>query len=160
METTINIHCEIFDRIATLSKSWRISRSELIMMLVREMMNSIPDTELIGKMVRYQEQMGPESWRKLHLQVRMDEYEYLLDLRKLFKMSVSLIVAFALKKYKIMKKTIPDNYQFKNYVVIREVVDNIISWRIYWGYPRTLKHLLPPPEAKASGGLHCASPPT
>lgn len=148
--------------IAMVSESWGIKRSELIMKLVKEMMNSIPDTEQMGNLIRYQERSGPESWRRVHLQVRMDEYEYLLDLRKFFKMSVSLIVAYAVKKYlnKITKNLNTDNYQFKNYVVIREVVDNIISWRIYWGYPRTIEHLLPPRRSKTTGESYRTSHPT
>ncbi len=144
METTINIHYDVLEKITRAANVYGISRSGIIMLIIREMMSSIPDTVRMGKMVRYQSSSGPDTWHTFHIQVRMDEYEYLLDLRKLFKMSVSLIIAYAAERYikKLMRTKGTDNYQFNNYVVIREVVDNIICWRLYWGYPRNLGEML------------------
>ncbi len=150
METTINMHLVTFKRLSKASELCGVSRSELIMKLVKEMMNSTPDNRSLGKMVQYQERCEPDCWRRFHLQVRMDEYDYMLDLRKFFKMSVSLIIAFAVRKYlnKIIKNINTDNYPFKNYVIIREIVDTIICWRIFWGYPRNMTHHLPSPPIK------------
>jgi hypothetical protein len=145
METTINLHIDNLTKITHAAELCGISRSETIMLIIKEMMNHIPDADRIGNMVRYQNRSNPDEWHTFHIQVRMDEYEYLLDLRKLFKMSVSLIIAYAVERYlkKLIKLKGTDNYRFKNYVVIREVVDSIICWRLYWGYPRNLEKLIP-----------------
>ena len=144
------MHIDIFNKISRTSELCGVSRSELILVLIKKMMNTAPDRRSLGKMVQYQGRCNPDCWRRFHLQVRMDEYDYMLDLRKFFKMSVSLIVAFAVIKYlnKILKNNITDKYHFKNYVVIREVVDTIICWRIYWGYPRNMAHHLPSPPTR------------
>lgn len=145
METTINLHIDNLNKITHAAELCGISRSETIMLITKEMMNHIPDTDHMGNMVRYQNRSKPGEWHTFHIQLGMDEYEYLLDLRKLFKMSVSLIIAYAVKRYlkKLIKHRGADNYRFKNYVVIREVVDSIICWHIYWGYPRNLGKLIP-----------------
>ena len=73
-----------------------------------------------------------------------DEYEYFLDLRKLLKKSISAIVAYAVKKYfkGIIKSNITDNYPFKNYVIIKETINNVITWRLFWGYPEKMEKIL------------------
>lgn len=144
METTVNIHIDILNKIAGASRERGISRSELIVQLIKKAMDDIYDPVRIGQMVQYQERKSPGEWHTFHVQLRMDEYEYLLDLRKLLKMSVSLILAYAVHKFleKIMKGHLTDNYQYKNYVVIKEMIDDIISWRFIWGYPPGIKKLL------------------
>lgn len=59
-------------------------------------------------------------------------------------MSVSLILAYAVERYlaEILKTNISDNYQFRNYTVIREDIDNIISWRLIWGFSVNIMHKL------------------
>ena len=76
--------------------------------------------------------------------MRADEYEYFLDLRKILKMSVSLIVAYAVEKFldMLMKENNTDNNRYRNYIIAREVIDNIICWKLIWGFPRNLKKLL------------------
>ncbi|MBN1497723.1 MAG: hypothetical protein JXA07_13190 [Spirochaetes bacterium] len=147
METTLNIGVDVFGQIAAAADIRGISRSTLITSLLKCVMNDIPDSTRIGKMVKYQERRSSADWHVFHLSLREDEYEYFLDLRKLFKMSLSLILVYSVKKYlsKMMKKNSTDNYSYKNYVLIRELIDNIISWRILWGYPPDIEHLLPPP---------------
>jgi hypothetical protein len=83
------------------------------------------------------------DWRTFHLTVREDDYEFLLDLRKLMKMSVSRILAYAVKRYlRGLKKNITDNNRFFNYTVLREIIDGVICWRFFWGFPRGIAKLL------------------
>lgn len=145
METTVNIRIDILNRINIAAESWGISQSAVIMILIRQLMNEIPDQEHPVKMVRYQKRGGADGWHTFHIQVNWDEYDFLQDVRKFFRMSVSLAVAYSVNKYlrNLMRNRNTDNYRFQNYIVIREIVDNIISWRIFWGYPRTIGKLIP-----------------
>ncbi|OHD63030.1 MAG: hypothetical protein A2176_09420 [Spirochaetes bacterium RBG_13_51_14] len=74
--------------------------------------------------------------------LKPDEYEFFLDLRKVFKQSVSRLVAYAIDKYldeitqKIRKGS--DNYRFKNYAISRIIIEGVICWVLYWGVPRKL----------------------
>jgi hypothetical protein len=146
METTVNIHVDLLQTLNLEAQSRRISRSELAVILIKMLMDNIPEPVRPWRMVRYQKNADKHVWRRFHIQLREDDYEYLLDLRKLLKMSVSRLLAYAIKKFlnRLMKNKITDNYQYHNYVVIREIIDNIISWRFIWGYPPTIEKLLPP----------------
>ena len=137
METTLNIHAHILEKISLAARSRGMSRSEMIILLIKKAMDDIPDPARIGRMVRYQRRSMPTEWCTFHVQLRMDDYEFFLDLRKLLKMSVSLIITYAIKKYVKKSKAIiyTDNNRYKNYAIIKERVDNIICWRLFWGYP-------------------------
>ncbi|HNW29884.1 MAG TPA: hypothetical protein PKN50_15505 [Spirochaetota bacterium] len=145
METTLNIHTDILEQVNRAARLRCISRSEMIIMLIKRIMDDVSNSVRFGRMVQYQKRSGPDVWHTVHLQVRMDDYEYLLDLRRLLKMSVSLILAYAVRKYlnEIMEKKATDNNQYKNYVLIKEIFNATICWRLIWGYPPGIEKLLP-----------------
>ncbi|MBN2160155.1 MAG: hypothetical protein JW807_12225 [Spirochaetes bacterium] len=146
METTLNINYEILEKLLEAAGDAGVSRSEMIVTLIKKAMDDIPDPARMGTMVRYQKRRKRGEWRRIHLQIRIDDYEYFLDLRKLLKMSVSYILAYAVKKYLpglIINKT--DNNRYRNYVVIRDTIDNVICWKILWGWPYTIEKILPHP---------------
>ncbi len=154
METTLNLHNSILEKLARAASIKRISRSEMIILLLKNAMNEIPDPGRLGMMVRYQKKSRPEDWHRFHLRLRMDEYEFFLDLRKLLKMSVSLILAYAVNKFlnSILKNNITDNNRYKNYIIIKEYIDSIICWKFIWGYPRNIeKYIFPDNPADQPG---------
>lgn len=144
METTLNIHARILNQIARAAELKGLSRSEMIVILIKKVMDEKWKSLPVGRMVKYQDKGSPGDWHAFHLQLREDDYEYFLDLRKLLKMSVSLILAYAVDKYlqQLITGDITDNYRFIHYVVVKELVENIICWRFYWGCPPTLKKYL------------------
>jgi hypothetical protein len=144
METTLNVHNEIFAKITRAARLKDMSRSDVIIHLIKKTMDEIYDPVRIGKMIRYQNRCRPDEWHTFHIRLRMDDYEYFLDLRKLLKMSVSLILAYAVEKFldEMLKKNVSDNYQYINYIVVKELIDNIISWKFIWGFtPKIIKQL-------------------
>ncbi len=145
METTLNIHTDILEQINRAAQLRCISRSDMIVVLIKRIMDDVSNSVRFGRMIRYQERSCPDTWHTVHVQLRPDDYEYLLDLRRLLKMSVSLILAYAVKRYlnRIMEKKKTDNYQYKNYVIIKEVFNNTICWRLIWGYPPGIEKILP-----------------
>jgi hypothetical protein len=144
METTLNIRTNISAKICLAARSRGISRSVMIVILIKQVMDDISEPGRMGRMVRYQERCRPDDWHTFHLYVREDDYEYFLDLRKLLKMSVSLILAYAADKYldKLLKKMGTDNNRYRNYVIIKEVIDNIICWKFIWGFPPNIEKLI------------------
>ncbi len=137
METTLNIHREILNQISEAAQIRSISRSEMIAYLLKEVMGEISDHGSLGSTVKYQKGRKPCNWHRFHVTVKDDMYEYWQDLRKLLKMSVSFILAFAVRKYlsKLMNKKIADNYRFLYYSIKKEVEKNVIIWKNIWGLP-------------------------
>ena len=144
METTLNIRADILEQIAGAAHANNMSCSEMIALLMQKVTADIANPGRIGRMVQYQGRRSSHDWRVFHVQVREDMYEYWLDLRKLMKMSVSLILAYAVKKFlcKLMKISNTDNYLYKNYIIIKEIVDFVIVWKFIWGYPPNLEKIL------------------
>ena len=143
METTINIRTDILEQITSAAQAQSISCSELIALLIQKASADIANPGRIGSMVQYQGRRSSYDWCIFHVQVREDVYEYWLDLRKLLKMSVSLILAYAVKRFlgkpKIMTTT--DNYLCKHYIIMKEVIDTVIVWKFIWGFPPNLGKL-------------------
>lgn len=140
METTLYIHSDILEKINYAARIRRTSRSDMIVMLLREVMIDMPDPAGAGKMVQYQKKGRDNEWHRVHVSLRMDEYEYFLDLRRFMKMSVSLILAYAVKRYlkQLIIKNETDNYQPKNYILAKTVIDSIVCWTLIWGFPPNL----------------------
>ena len=137
METTLNIHREIFNQITEAAQVRSISCSEMISYLLKEVIGETSEHGRLGSTVRYQKRHHPCDWHKFHAKVEEDMYEYWQDLRRLLKRSVSLILALAVKKYlsKLMKEKNADNYRFTYYLIKKKVVNNAIIWKFIWGLP-------------------------
>ena len=144
METTLNIRHDLLQQIARVAQSEGVSRSEIIMFLIKKTTADMSSPEGFGSLVRYQSRQKSGNWRVFHVQVREDMYEYWLDLRKLLKSSVSLILARAVVKYlgKPLEKNGTDNYRCTNYVLMKTVFRDVIVWKLIWGYPPDLEKLL------------------
>lgn len=143
METTLNVRNDILEKINQAAQLRGISRSEMIIMLIKNVMKDVQNSVRFGIRVRYQKRSNPHSSETVHVLVGMDDYEYLQDLRRLLKMSISLILAKAVKKFlkEIMKKNDTDNY-FKNYILIKEIFNDVICWKLVWGFPPGVEQIL------------------
>ncbi len=160
IETTLNMHVEILERIEFASKRLNKSRMYIIRMLLAKMIEDDKKLKRMWSPVKYQDRDMSGNWHVFHLTLRQDEYEYGLDLRKIYRMSLSAVVAYAVDKYldeivlkfsKLDDEAITDNYLYKNYIIAYRLVEGVHSWRIYWGY--THKDLFKP----AVGNIHANS---
>lgn len=145
--TTFNMHHDTLEKITV--TAWRLgmSRRHVIMMLLMRLMND-QEVAMGGfTAVKYQSDDDSGKWHRFHFRFKPDEYEFCVDLRKLCKCSVSLLIAKAADKYcgDMLKDNFVDKYpKFSNYVLHRELNDGIICWHLYWGYPAEhLKNIIP-----------------
>ena len=144
IETTLNIEKKIMNDINNSSSNAGISRSKIIKLLFAR---TIKDNHKLVKSnhgIVYQDSDDNNEWHKFHIVYRIDEYEYYLDMRKLFKMSLSRILAYAVKNYlrEVMekltaknRKKFTDNYPLKNYITIKDMTTGVVCWKLFWGIP-------------------------
>jgi hypothetical protein len=142
MFTTININTEHMNYIAESAQKAGVSRSILILNLLKEFQSTQHKNKPRQKVV-YQEPAPAESWHTFHLSLSESEYNHLLDMRRYFKMSVSLIIALAIGRYLssylsgitgIVQNT--DSYRFPNYIFTEGETYNGIRYFVqYWGVP-------------------------
>ena len=104
------------------------------------------------KQIKYRPK-GSE-WKRLHLVLYNDEYEFFLDVKKLWKMSLAMVIAYCidnvlfkflefLTKVEEDEDYYTDNYRYSGYAVeIGEDAD-IFFFTLYWGpHPAIVKKAL------------------
>jgi hypothetical protein len=145
IESTIHVHKSTME---TLNKGVVITgrtRTYIIKMLMQRVMRDNQKFIKSYSRVKYQERDLKENWNSIHVSLNEYEYEYYLDMRKFYKMSVSYILAYAAMRYmdEILNEfykrgNSTDNYFYKNYVFIKKIINKVICWQIYWGIPSHL----------------------
>ena len=135
-----------------LNKSAQISgktRTFIIKLLMQRVMSNSQKLLKSSSRVRYQERDAKENWCRLHIIMNEYEYEYYFDMRKFYKMSVSLILAYAVRKYldEIVNKLLDrnnstDKYFYKGYIFMKETLDGVTCWKTYWGIPLKLPTMI------------------
>lgn len=141
IETTLHVNKRTLERINECAEKTRRSRTFIIKLLMQRMMNANRRMLKKNSRVKYQERSLKENWHSIHILLNEYEYEYYLDMRKFFKMSVSYILAYAVLRYldKLLDRNInTDNYSYKNYIFMMKAFDGTILWQIYWGIPPQL----------------------
>jgi hypothetical protein len=144
MKTTINMKKDVLQALTKYAQSRGISRTKMAIILLKKEMSEISTRECMGTLVRYQKRARPGDWQKFHIRFRPDEYEYVQDLRRLSKFSVAYILQRAINKYMSNERNYNegDNYPYTNYLIIKDIVNNIICWKYYWGYPIGIEKIL------------------
>ncbi len=135
IETTINIDKALLEKIEYASQISKISKSKIITMLIKAYISENPKIHM-HKRVRYQKRRNKSKWHCLHISINSDIYERCIDMRKLFKMSVSLIVASSIDKFleKIEKKN-NCNEHSSFYLITAKINKTLESYNIYWKFP-------------------------
>ena len=144
IESTLNIKKKILDKINNSSHYAGICRSKIIKLLFARTLKDNHKLIKSNHGIVYQDSDDNNEWHKFHIIYRIDEYEYYLDMRKLFKMSLSRILAYAVENYlkEIVQKLsdenrekFTDNYPLKNYITIKDMTTGVVCWKLYWGIP-------------------------
>lgn len=142
IETTMNIDRDVAARLDAAAARLGVTRRHLVSSLLGYAQRKPRDAEARGNRVRYQERREKSRWCTIHVSLRKDEYEFFIDLRKVMLLSVSFIIAWAIEQYldelifKMIKE--PDNYRYRNYIIISTIVESVTCIVIYWGIPPNL----------------------
>ena len=154
MRTTININKDLRNRLLNTADMLHISSHDLIAMLVRLVISKNSYELNISRGVRYQNRDPVKNWETHHVTLDDRLYNASLDFRNFFKVSVSLLISFAILNFldvvekKLVNSKINnqkvDNYPL-NYIVIAKMFDDIQGFIVIWGIPeeKKLKDLMP-----------------
>ena len=145
IHTTVNITSDIMLMLDNAARATGKTRSGLIVDVMKKALGDYRRLINPGSGVRYQERAPKGAWKRMHVTILYRDYEYFLDSRKLFKRSVSFLIAYAIRKYLAEvcdNSESTDNYRFKHYLIVQTMVDNVICWKIYWGIPRKKRQIL------------------
>ena len=98
-ETTLYIKENLLEKLDNAAKELNISRSKLVSILL---VTYLKKNKSIGKAfitLKYQKSDTKVKFKTKNLCLRMDIYEKWVDVRKLFKLSASFIIALSIEEY-------------------------------------------------------------
>jgi hypothetical protein len=139
IETTINIKINILDRLQEASSITGESKRNIISSLMRRLSEDYEKIAVPWKRIAYQKRDGKKKWKRLHVTLMPDEYEFFQDLRKACKLSISGLVASGVERYldeivaDFIKGT--DNYRYSNYTISYFINKGVVCLIHYWGIP-------------------------
>ena len=151
IETTAYIDRECINLLTGMADEAGVSRSKLVILLLKRVMKDHATLVRYDRAVRYQARKPVVARKRLHISIDLREYEFFIDMRKLFKLSVSFLIAFAVREHldELLTKLADekydeyaDNYPYYHYLIIPEKVDSAICWKIFWGIPENPNKLL------------------
>ncbi len=140
IDTTINIRKEIYKRIDEASKECSVSRSELVSLLLKRAMRDRKTDKNRFSRVTYQKRDENAEWKRPHVMLEPDVYEKSIDMRKLYKMSVSFILTVAYNRYfdsvidELLNGECTDK-NLRNYVCIGKRSEGGFSYVVFWDFP-------------------------
>jgi histone H3/H4 len=148
IDTTITIAPGVRNAIMEASEMTALRVSSLAAACMKRLMKDYQRHVHLDGRVKYRRRVqAPNNWSRQHVRVSRREYEMFLDLRKVCKVSVSLLFDIAIREHlsevlnDIMNKSekCADNYPYQHYIIIGNSSENVVCWRIYWGYPDKLQ---------------------
>lgn len=143
-ETTTCISYDNYALLKNIAKNYKISVTSLVILLVRYATECRKIKLHPGQKIAYRARQGKDSWRILHLQPNANEYDFLLDVKKVWKMSVARVVEFCIENYlyevvtKVLEKDKTDNYLYNNYYFEAGEEEGIKYYLVYWGLPQNI----------------------
>ncbi len=162
-EVTMNIYTtyvmrdEVIALLEEAEEKTKLPKEELLVQAMRKMMKDYETYERTDGRIEYQKRFDEDTGehikkQRVKLKVNLCDYNYYQDMRRIFRRSISLVMAIAVYTYlaeiveKILNKEIEallaDTYPFQNYAIMGKCIENIPTWRIWWGVPSKLKLLL------------------
>jgi hypothetical protein len=139
IETTINIKINIQDQMNVAARSMGKSGRYVVSLMLRKLADERGMQPVTGIRIRYQRRSKKNVWHHFHVTFTPAEYELFQDLKKVYKMSGSHLVTYAVEKYltEALKNesSCTDNYRFVNYCLSRRIINGVVCWIQYWGLP-------------------------
>lgn len=152
IDTSIYIKFDFLIRLNEAVVCLNISVNKIITLLLLKVRNDKCSELQLFKSVCYQKGDEFTKWHCLHISLEHDVYETAIDLRKVLKMSVSLVIANAITQYldeiikDFCKNTKSTDNNHHSYIFISNIYDGIFSFTIFWGIPpkKILTNLINP----------------
>lgn len=139
-ETTTCITAEHHELLNYYADIVGLSVSDLITSLIHYAVLCKKKNPRTFKSIQYRKRNSKE-WERIHLYIRYNEYEFLLDMKKMWKMSVALLIEYCIENVLdefirvLMREDDTYSYRFTNYTFKFQKVHGFQSYQIIWGLP-------------------------
>ena len=151
IDTTYVMCDDVIALLAEAEERTKRPKEELLVLAMRMMLKDCERYHRSDGRIEYQKRVDAETGEKIKkhrvkMKVNVREYDYYQDMRRIFRRSISLVMAIAVRSYlgtiveAIMNKTaktvLADTYQFENYTISINRICYAPSFRIWWGLPK------------------------
>lgn len=99
IHTTVNLSREHATILNESAVKLRVSRSKLVVLLLRKLLVNLKKRKCNFTSVQYQKNAGHNGWKKVHVFFEPVDYEVFTDMRNYYKWSVSALLAMAIDRY-------------------------------------------------------------
>ena len=135
IDTTVNISKNNRSLFVETAKELKITKSELFIILITKYLNHYKKDIQHFKKVSYQKRNFDGDWKKMHIWISPGFYEKCIDLRKFQKLSLSYILALAIKLYLKEIKEVDTDIYLHQYVTFYSFYKSTLIFTIMWNYP-------------------------
>jgi len=147
-DTTLYIREDLLERVDSSAQKLGVSRSRLISILLIKYMECNKSSGHAFTALKYQPRDTTAGYTTKNIYLRKDVYEMWCDVRKVFKLSASFIIALAVEKYLeeiINSGNVPHNYCSFYFTNVKYSQKACIITTL-WGHPgkEKLKKLTAP----------------
>jgi len=142
VRTSIYMHNQTKEKLNNASEATGLSKNEIIRLLLLRFVKVSDNHVKFFSSVSYQKRRSKSEWSRCNIVLWGGMYEYCLDLRKLCKMSLSLIIAYAahnflddlLEEWAVeQNRENVENTEYHCYVASVRIINDIKCWRMLWG---------------------------
>jgi hypothetical protein len=149
-ETTTCIACDHLSLLRYFSDKYEISLRTFISLLINYSAKYEKNDIQAFKRIAYRNRKGKNSWKRVHLMLKHSEYEFFLDVKKLWKMSLAKIIEYCIENVLDEFLTVLDErlknytdnyreyYEINSYTFDFYKVKGIHCCKFYWGPPPML----------------------
>ena len=137
--TTLNLKFSAYRELKKLAEIMNISVATTIVALMKHMSREVQHRKMPERLVVYQKLSEGEEWYTCHVYWSFPELQHFVDMRNFLKMSVSFLVAEALRKYSHLLLNFSDEelWDDKNllphYSFLKKTVSGQQFFIIGWG---------------------------
>lgn len=145
IRTSLNLSVEAYLKLRETANKQGMEIETIIISLMRYLAVKFRTNLEKRKAVKYQDQKGHGGWKCVRVRWEGDEYEFLIDLRKVHKISVSKLVNDAIitylnKSFSFIDQVL-NNYPKHEYTISKSISHNTIICTFKWIFPQ-----INPPE--------------
>ncbi len=147
LETTTCISHKHLELIKVYAEKYKIPVSSFIIYLINFVVtHKIMQVKACSRLSYRPRHSG--GWKRVHIMLLEHEYEFVMDVRKVYKMSLAKIIAFCIDNYlfdfinALNKEDNTDNYRCCGYTFSFYLEEGIQCCQFYWGpHPEILKKI-------------------
>jgi hypothetical protein len=143
LDTTVSLHPNEIEQLQKAAKKLNVKVNEIVVRIFAAMLTKNEEIGLPEGTVSYQAPTG--EYARVHVYLTPEEYEQKVDMRRLYKMSASKVLALGIELFledlveswfKIeQKKTIIHVPLSQKHAIIPTYNQKYSEYRIIWGYP-------------------------